>query len=194
MSIFEDIYRKLFANTGQSPRILHEVITRSAAYKRDYERWKNNGNMEEQMAKLYNSYQMKARKIEVGYKVHLLDSNYANGFALTYEEDFSRIEFQYLFDYLAERTLPLGYTLVNSDITITEKPNFIESKEKHYLKPALNQAEAPLDQLFGNILIEQILVNDRPSYIKLVANVYADSLYKAPRPFTDYMELLFAID
>ncbi|MEQ8535197.1 MAG: hypothetical protein RIB86_25295, partial [Imperialibacter sp.] len=103
-------------------------------------------------------------------------------------------EFQFLFDYLAEISKTLGYRQVNSDVTITEKNDTIETREKHYLKPPIGTADQLSKQLFGNILVEYIMIDDQPSYIKLLANIYFDRQYEPAEDHRELISHLFSID
>jgi hypothetical protein len=54
--------------------------------------------------------------------------------------------------------------------------------------------EPPIDQLYGNISIELHKFNDQPNYIKLMASIYADRLYKIHEDFDELVELLLVPD
>ena len=48
-----------------------------------------------------------------------------------------------------------------------------------------------MSQLYGNISLEKIRINQQPSYFKLLASVYSDRLYYDAKPFDDLMDQLF---
>lgn len=191
MSFFDDLYQKLFHSESASKPLVHEVIKRSLQYKRDYLNWIGSDLMNYQMSQFQEGYWLKKNKIQGGFDVHLLNTSHANGFALSYNQELSAAEFQYFFDFLAEKIKLLPYKLSNSDIQIIEKDKSVETKEKHYLKPIIASGDSPIDQQFGNILIEHILINDAPSYIKLIASFYSDRLYKPAAPFDDLITHIF---
>jgi hypothetical protein len=191
MSFFDELYLKLFPKENTSNKIAYEVIKRSSRYKREYLNWLDSETMNYQMRQLHEGYWSKKNKLQGNFDVHLLNSQYANGFALSYNEEMRKMEFQFLFDYLAEKIKLLNYKLSNSDVQITENDNAIETKEKHYLKPINENIVKPISQQYGNILIEHILNNDQPSYIKLIATVYSDSLYLPAMPFEDLINHIF---
>ncbi len=193
MTFFDDLYQKLFPAKKQSPKLVHEVINRSDQYLIDYAAWFGSDRMRAQLQAIISGYEAKLLKNTSFYDVHLLHSSYANGFALSYNQDIGKKDFQFLFDYFSERIQELPYKIANSDVMISEKADFIETKEKHYLKPKINTVEPPIDQQFGNILIEHILVDDKPSYLKLVASVYSDSLYQKPLTFEDLFKHIFRL-
>jgi hypothetical protein len=71
--------------------------------------------------------------------------------------------------------------------------NQVRVTEKFYLKPPL---QAPVEnelisQLFGNVSIEKISVDNKPSYLKLLVTVYSDRLYQNAKPFDQMMDRLF---
>lgn len=137
------------------------------------------------------AYHFKRSGIQSSPNVHVFATKMSNGFALSYSNEFDRQEFQFLFDLLAEKARALGYRLVNSDVQIGEKGDVIETREKHYLKPPQTRGVKKIDQQFGNILVEYVMVNDQPSYIKLLANIYSDRLYKEPDDHQDLIAHLF---
>ncbi len=193
MAFFEQLYHKLFKSGGNdSSRILHEVIARSQKYLDGYGRWKSSEGQSKIIADFSRSYHFKKSGIENDPNVHVFSSPSSNGFALSYSPAYSKQEFQYLFDHLAEKSKELGYRMVNSDVKITEKNGSIETREKHYLKPPTFGSEGLTKQFYGNILIEHVLINDQPSYIKLLANIYSDRQYEEPESHRELITHLFA--
>lgn len=191
MTFFDNLYKKLFAQkSSHNPKIYSDVIERNSKYRFQYDEWKESSKPSELIALYSRSYYLKQTGIQNDPEVHLFTSQAANGFALTYSPLLSREEFQYLFDWLADKVKLLGYRLVNSDVQITEKPEFMETKEKHYLKPPLGSFDSATDQFYGNILVEYVMVNDEPGYIKLLANTYSDRLYLEPRPHSELINYL----
>jgi hypothetical protein len=184
LSFFDQIYDRLFkGNKDSTPTLVHEVLTRSNQFVEDYDKWTNGPQLLEEIKR---SYEFKQKGIEQNPAVHVLESQYANGFAVSYNDFFQEDDFGYLMDLLSERVQLLGYRLVGSDRIITDKNNFVETKEKHYLKPEISM-EPPIDQRYGNVLVEHVLVNDKSSYLKFSANVYSDHLYKKALPFQDLL-------
>jgi hypothetical protein len=50
----------------------------------------------------------------------------------------------------------------------------------------------PLEQKFGNIHVEFLTINDKPDYIKLMANVYSDRNYREAESFENLLVALEA--
>lgn len=184
MTFFDQIYTRLFPKKQTSITILHqEVIRRGKVYKQKYDQWKLSGGSGKIMSDLALAYEQKRMGQAGRLDVHLLATNYSNGFAISYDEAIGKQEFQYLFDRLAEKVEELDYKRRNADMALISREDLLETREKYYLKPNRNMSSADMEQYFGNILIEHIRINDKPSYIKLVANTYSDRAYKKAHNF-----------
>ncbi len=191
MSYFDQIYQQLFGKKSDDTKVLvNEVIERSPQFKDQYHSRVLMEDFNDLISAVFNSYELKQQKIEKKPDVHILNSQYANGFAISYNEEIATSDFQFLFDWLAERTKGLGYQLANSDLQVVSKNNVVESKEKHYLKPPVGDGEL-INQQYGNILIEHILIDDVPSYIRYTASIYSDRKYKQAEKFEELTEYLF---
>ncbi len=191
MSYFDDLYRKLFTKAARSSQITHEVLKRSERYEQAYQEWCEQPQLTEYLDKYQKGYHYKMLKVRSSYDVHLFQSSLANGFALSYNPDISKQDFQFLFEHFARKTHALEYKQANADTMITDKGEFIETKEKYYFKPISHSGSTKVQQHYGNILIEHILVNDKPSYIKVMASVYSDQLYAAPLEHSELVDYLF---
>ncbi|MFT6053161.1 MAG: hypothetical protein ACJAS3_000119 [Roseivirga sp.] len=55
----------------------------------------------------------------------------------------------------------------------------------------LELQEKKTNQLYGNILIEYVMIVRKPSYIKLMANIYQDRMYSEALAFDELIEKLF---
>jgi len=195
MTYFQDIFDKLFPESTKNKNgiLLQEVIERNSDYSERYNRWLIEKSPETLLA-LEKAYQEKyLGKENEDINAHLLTSKYANGLAFSFNDKFfTKEQFAFLFDWLSKKTSDLPYKLVNSDRLISVKNGVVETKEKHYLKPIISKNEGLVNQRFGNILIEHILVEEVPSYIKITANIYSDSKYQVPQKFEKYLESIFS--
>ena len=193
MNFFEKIIRQLFSSPSQKAPMVSEPLKRKDAERSKYFEWQNSGAYKVLWDRLYQAYQARLNQ-EMGlWDIHLLQMKAANGFALTYPNDLSQQEFQHLFDLLKDRVLNLPYQLVNANRQIFDKDDYVETKEKYYLKPIIDFQDTSelYNQRYGNIIIEQILIDDRPSYLKLVANIYSDRLYTKALGFDVFMREIF---
>ncbi|MBV6647631.1 MAG: hypothetical protein KI790_19390 [Cyclobacteriaceae bacterium] len=192
MSFFDQVYKSIFKKepAGQPKTILHEVLMRSSSFQSAYRNWKAEEKFLELCNSIYASYQLKQKGVEQDPNVHVLDSSYSNGLAISHSAAFGKYDFQYLMDWFSEEIKSLGYRVSNLDVLITDKGKYTETIEKSYLKPK-NGTTTPLDQQYGNILIQYVAIDDKPSYLKLQANVYNDRLYKPALPFEELTQFLF---
>lgn len=190
---FEEVYNKLFKKQSPKQPVVHELLKRSEKELEAYAVWRGTEMKEHMLDDLDRAYHLKRQQIESSMKVHLLESQYANGFAITFNEIFTKTNFQHLFDHLKNQVQEQGYRLVQADRRISDKETFEESIEKWYLKPQANDFnKTPIDQRYGNVIIECIYVNRKPSFIRLMANVYQDRLYAKAEPFEKLFDNLVA--
>ncbi len=191
MGFFDNVVSKLFGKQGPKAAFIHEVLSRSEKDIDAYNQWIQTEDAIGTIADIERAYFMKRKGIVSAVEVHLLDSQYSNGFAISYNDQFDVDSFQHVFDYLKETSLNQGYKLSQGDRRVLDKENYEETIEKWYLKPISNAKDGISDQKFGNILIEKTEIDRKPSYIKLMANVYQDRLYSEAKPFSELIEQLF---
>ncbi len=190
MSFFDQVYQKIFVKKAKG-LILHEVLKRSQKFTSDYEIWKNSSYSNDLLDGISSALKLKKEGILSSPEVHQFSGDYSNGIAITYSKDIDHHHFHFLFDLLAERVKELGYKISVSDLIVTEKKDYVESKEKHYLKIKTSDS-IPIDQKYGNVIIELVLIDDKPSFIRLMAHAYNDRLYKSPESFSGLAEYLLA--
>ena len=193
MSFFENLYKQLFS-TADKPIDISETLIRSDEFIADFQKWKDSPRPTELIKKVKIAYDLRKVGAESDLHLSLYNSIYANGFFFAFNNSMSKNDFLYLFDYFREIVLKLGYFLSTSDKRTREKDGNIEITEKHYLKPQNRNQEGLLEQLYGNVLIEYVSTNNIPSYIKIMANIYADSNYKKPLEFDEFVERLLSSD
>ena len=192
MSFFDNVVGKIFGKQSPKTAFIHEVMSRSDREIENYEAWKKTEECESLISDIERGYYLKKQGIASSIEVHLLESKYSNGFAVTFNQEFTVENFQHVFDYLKARGLEQGYKLAQADRRILDKDTYEETIEKWYLKPNGSDLGTGIaDQKFGNILIEKVAIDRKPNYIKLMANVYQDRLYTEARPFSELIELIF---
>lgn len=192
MSFFDNVVGKLFGKQSPKTAFIHEVMSRSEREIEAFETWKKTEECESLISDIERGYYLKKQGIASSIEVHLLESKYSNGFAVTFNREFTEENFQHVFDYLKARGLEQGYKLAQADRRILDKDTYEETIEKWYLKPNGSDLGTGIaDQKFGNILIEKVAIDRKPNYLKLMANVYQDRLYTEARPFSELIELIF---
>ncbi|MEX2591373.1 MAG: hypothetical protein WD426_01280 [Anditalea sp.] len=144
---------------------------------------------------LYKTYHLKKAGVNDQPEVHILSSPYANGFAITFEHPVTEEAFSNLFFAFGLRMLDLGYYRVSLDRKLQETEDLVKTTEKQYFKPpvgaAVRAAAQKMDQLFGNVSIEKVLIDGKPSLLKVLVTVYSDHLYGNAKPFDQFIEELF---
>ncbi len=155
--------------------------------------WMGSENCEFFFALVCKNYHFKRTGINDSPQVHVFDSPYANGFAVTYQPPFDQKSFSRLFLAFSQRILALGYEQVSLDRKFEEINDQVKVSEKFYFKPPLQlPAEGELiSQLYGNVALEKVSVDNKPSFIKLLATVYSDRLYQDAKPFDQLMDRIF---
>ncbi|OEJ99487.1 hypothetical protein [Roseivirga misakiensis] len=192
MGFFDNVVGKLFGKQNGKSAFIHEVLSRSEREISAYEAWKNTPECSTIIADIERGYYLKKQGIASSMEVHLLESQYSNGFAITFNQEFTPENFQHVFDYFKEKGLDQGYKLAQADRRILDKDTYEETIEKWYLKPnGVDDSTGIADQKYGNILIEKVAIDRKENYMKLMANIYQDRQYTEAKPFTELIELLF---
>ncbi len=192
MGFFDDVVGKLFGKQAPKTAFIHEVMTRSEKELASYQEWLHSDRSRELIKEVERGYYLKKQGIVSYLDVHILDTAYSNGFAISYKPEVGQENFRNLFDYFKEVVFQNGYKIAQSDRRIMDKDTYEETIEKWYLKPIAEELETKvINQRFGNVLIEKTEVDRKPSYIKLMANVYQDRQYTKAEPFQDLLDKVF---
>lgn len=193
MGFFEDVVGKLFGKQEQKQPLIHEVLERSESELESYEHWFHSERSQDLINDFDRAYSLKKQQVESSLAVHLLQSKYSNGFAISYNDSIGAESFQHLFDYFKNTVEQLGYKLAQADRKLKAKGDAEEEVEKWYLKPLATDLKSHLvDQRYGNILIEKVSINRKPSYLKLMANIYQDRLYSEAKPFDELYQKIIS--
>lgn len=190
MDIFQylkDLFDKS-NNSSSSQPLIHELIERTEREQTAYDIWRSSSTRRQVINWLiaeYSSYKNNPQNIDPA--LEFMDRR-AQGFVIHYHEDYTQEDFQHLMDYLKERTLEIGYRSYMSDVRSYQKEEWVETVQRHYLKPLPQRAtKEPINQQFGNITIELVFKNDQTTHLKLMALGYSDHLYQKSRDFKEYM-------
>ncbi len=190
----DSILGKVFGSTSE--KVSHKEnysLTEEQVY--EAERWFSSEEGSELIKKVLKNYHFKRSNINEHPQVHIFQSKYANGFAVTFEDPFSEESFEKLFHSFAARCLKIGYKKVSLDRKIEEQGQKVIEIEKFYFKPPLQMPEEGelISQLYGNVAVEKYSVDNRSSYLKVLVTVYSDRLYQDALPFDDFMDQLFDV-
>ncbi len=186
------LFNKSEASSPAQPYI-HEMIERSAEEKSDYEHWKNTLVRRRLTDWLSDQYAIfRVLPDDVDESMDFLDTPSSKGFVIHfYKTRYSRRDVMHLLDYLKEQVLGLDYRTQISDTRTFNRENWVETIERHYLKPKPDfMSEGKFNQKFGNVTIEMSLRNDQPHQLKFQATSYKDHLFKDAHEFGDLMQAI----
>jgi hypothetical protein len=191
-SFIDDIFQKLFP-TKKEPLKVKENFTQSDSEKLDSQEWMASEEFTVFLDLINKNFQLMKAGVEERPAVHILNSPYANGFAITFEPPFTERIFSHLFFAFGDRILNLGYVKVSLDRKTEEVGEDVKVTDKQYFKPPLRSEDLnkKIDQLYGNVSVEKVSINNTPSYLKVLVTVYSDHLYQKAKPFDQFIEQLF---
>jgi hypothetical protein len=180
-------------NSSSSAPTVHELIRRSEAELEDYAHWKTTAAPRRLLDWLSEQYARHNDGQITDTTIGFLKLDSSKGFVIYFKEmNYNREEITHFFHYLKERVLTLNYRSDISDRRIFPRRDWIETQERHYLKPKVDLNDAVMDQAYGNIMIEFELRDDQPHNLRLRATVYNDSLYEAKGSFGGLVMALVA--
>ena len=195
-------FKSLFAKAEQSSPsqpLIHELIERSDSEADDYQRWKNTLVCRRLMDWLDNQYAVyRVLPQDVDEGLDFLDTPSSKGFVIHFHHTrYSLRDATHFFDYLKEQVLGLGYRPQISDTRTYNRSSWVETVERHYLKPRPHfpveeEMGGKIDQKFGNILIELELRNDLAYNLRFRATSYNDRLYEEAEDFQELMKQVLA--
>ncbi|GAB4466917.1 MAG: hypothetical protein OHK0057_06000 [Thermoflexibacter sp.] len=203
MTFFDKLIKQIFGShkVNSAIPLVEEEIKRSEAYRKAYFRWVNEKDFRWLTQKIREGYALKKQNEPYDIQVHILNSTGAKGFAVTHSPLMAEKDLQFLFDYLKDKLLNMDYRLYTSDRRTFDHTNHVESIEKHYLKPINTkvqsieennspQNKAIFDQRYGNILIEYITIDEKPSFLRFMTHYYSDFLYTPVLSFDELFDTL----
>lgn len=197
MDIFAYL-RSLFQQSRESSPsrpLIHELIVRSEEEKQDFAHWKETLVFRRLRVWLQEQYVLFLHQPEqLAETVEFLHTPSSKGFAVFFHKTrYTAREITHFFDFLKERVLDQEYRVQVSDVRSYERPNWVETVQRHYLKPRPQMNEAgKLRQRFGNITIEFILRNDQPYQLRFRATIYKDHLFQEAEDFKYLFTALLA--
>ncbi|MBN3522128.1 hypothetical protein JYB62_19145 [Algoriphagus lutimaris] len=195
-NFFDDLLKKVFQSSEEMPVNHKENFSIKENELQEALEWSQREDGKKFMELINKNYHFKKAQINKNPQVHILESPYANGIAVSYDLPFDTKSFSLLFLAFSQRVLALGYRRVSLDRKFEEIKDQVKITEKFYFKPPLKSSDDGelISQLFGNITLEKISIDNTPSFIKLLVTIYSDRLYKNPKPFDQFLDLLFEVD
>ncbi|MEM1215405.1 MAG: hypothetical protein AAGJ82_06965 [Bacteroidota bacterium] len=196
-SFWQRLFRleKAVNESSPSQPAIHELIARSPVYQTDYTQWKTGfvrRRLTDWLGDQYAIYRRRPQDIDGG--IAFLNTPSSKGFIIYFHQtNYSRTEATYLFDYFKERVQTENYRVQLSDLRTYNRRDWVETVEKHYLKPRLDfDPTKKQQQQFGNVTIELEIRNDQVHNLRLRATHYRDHLYEEARDFRELMQVLLS--
>jgi len=173
--------------------VMHDLLVRPEDFAIDYNSWILNGAKDETLGLLLSNYTSYANGGKVDRSIAFLDTPSKKGFVIYLTDKLAQFQQpEFLMDHFRDRVSELGYTLYTSDLKVYSKGDYVETQQRHYLKPPMNFVpNKKLSQLFGNISIEYILRDDKPYIFKFSATTYQDHMFEDAKAFELLMVTLF---
>lgn len=188
------IFREAEESSPSNPAI-HEVIERTAEEKGRYEQWLNSLVKRRLTDWLDNQYAIyRVTPDDIDEAMDFLNTPSSKGFVIHfYKTNYNRQEVTHFFDFLKDQMKALDYKLQISDTRTYSRERWVETVERHYLKPRPQfEKGKKIDQRFGNVTIELLLRDDRVYQLKLQATSYQDHLYSDAAEFRDLMQAILS--
>lgn len=187
---FKNLFKKAEESSPSQP-LIHEMISRTPEEKEGFERWKQSLMCRRMLGWLSDQYAVfKVAPDDIDEALDFLDVPSSKGFVVHfYKTHYNRQEVTHLFDYLKEKVRSLDYRTQISDTRTYNRANWVETVERHYLKPKPNRDEDGLfRQKFGNVTIELLLRDDKVHNLKFRATHYKDHLFAEVEDFNQLMQ------
>lgn len=188
--------KQLFQEAEQSSPshpVVHEMITRSPEEKADFGQWKEGLVCRRLLGWLSDQYAIfRVLPDDIDEALDFLDTPSSKGFVIHFHKtNYSRREVIHLFDFLKEKVLTLNYKTQISDLRTYNRSGWVETIERHYLKPRPNFIPGEkLKQAFGNVMIEVELRDDQVRNLRFRATSYKDHQFEDALDFKDLMSAL----
>lgn len=197
---FKSLFKKEQESAPGRP-YLREAMTRSAADHADLAHWKRTRARERMLTAIHEAYaDYLIAPDQQTQAIDFLNTPSSKGFVWHFSDTHDNAQdFRHLFDYLRERVLALGYVAQMSDVRTYQRTHWVETVERHYLKPRPQFATDENGQMkaiqrFGNISVELLLRNERIANLKLRVNSYHDHKFESAERFPDLMRHLLRLD
>jgi hypothetical protein len=186
------LFQSAASSTPEQP-VVHELLVRNERVQEDYNKWKQSLVLRRLLNWLgdqYAIYCVLPQDIDQG--LDFLQTPSSQGFVIYFSRtNYSLRETSHFLDYLKERVMMLDYKSQLSDVKTYMRAEQVETTERHYLKPRPKFDESGrMSQLYGNVLIELVIRNDKPQQLRFQATTYRDQHYLPPAAFRDLMQQL----
>ena len=179
-------------STPTQPAV-HEIIKRSQTFLIDYDVWKNGPKHKKMLSWIGDQYEdYRDPKRSHSSDIDFLHTNSTKGMAIHLADlKYNTEEARFLFDSFKEKIRQQDYRSQVSDTRTYSKNTWVETVERHYLKPRPQYDDAgKINQAFGNITLLLTFRNDEVYNLKVSATAYQDRLFNAEKQFSGLMNVI----
>ncbi|WP_242928314.1 hypothetical protein [Pontibacter vulgaris] len=165
-------------------------LKRSDKYKSGFREWQQAQVYLNWTHHFFKSYHYVKASLTHQYRVQIISEESHRGAILFYDPKIGADNFSFLFDLLKERVQQQSYRLHSADQHLVRHKRYTELSERYLLTPPASDVPgtALCNQLYGNVQLDYIKVNNHPGYIRFTTNPYTDSYFSKPLPFDHLLE------
>lgn len=178
---------KITSKADNDKKGFSKVLTRSDDFEAQYNNWKSNGDAALMLKLLRATIEGSTGSEESSPGFDFYNLPGAKGFSVYGLSATDPGNYRFLMDLFKERLLEMDYRLYSSTIEQKTKIDLPHTAERHYLKPAARSTDKPMEQLYGNVLIELEIPDGRVKQLKLLATHYTGYDYRPVRDFDELM-------
>lgn len=185
---FNDFFYRLLGLAGNAPTC--SKLSRSGKFQAGYAAWVAAQRYLNWTGPFFKSYHYQKASLSSPLRVQLIGEEHVRGAIFFYDPSIGAENFSFLYELLKDRVLTCGYTLHSRDKLEVRHERYTEQVEKHLLTPPASDVPGSslCNQLYGNVLLDYVRVNQQPGYIRFVTNTYNDPFFSLPLPFNDLLE------
>lgn len=195
MTFFDEIIKKIFGGQTNPQNLQHkQLLKRSEKEKRKYLLWLESAESTELLARVKKAYHYRKSNIPSDVTIDIFRSASANGFAISQEKGMDKRTLPNLMDYFREKVLNLNYRQQSATRKISDKGSYVHIEDKYYLKPSIRlqaQNQDVCNQLYGNVLLEQISIDNEPYMLKVLVTHYQDRLFTKVLDYDEFVSKIF---
>lgn len=170
-----------------------EIIQPSSREQWEYAEWLQSGAEKEWQKIILEAYHLRLNEQDHPINLYLHNQPGSKGLLLHFPQGVSLREARFVHRWLRDTILnALEYHESTSRRMYEDLPKAVRLSDRYYLKPGKSfEYKVPVNQLYGNVLIEMVCMDDVPNYLKLFVTYYEDRNYLQPLQFSDLVKLLF---
>ncbi|OKL41678.1 hypothetical protein A3841_11650 [Pontibacter flavimaris] len=166
------------------------VTKRSAKFMDAYHTWLSNQTYLNWTEPFFTAYHYKKADLPARYRVQVIAEEHLRGAIFFYDPSIGAENFGFFLELLKDRVQQQGYTLHSGNKLQVRHERYTEEIEKLVLTPPASDLPGTslCNQLYGNVLLDYIKVNNRPGFIRFAVNSYQDAFFSKPLPFEELLE------